>query len=95
MFELLSIKPTNPKSLNYIAIVEKADNNYSAYVPDLLGCTTTGETITEIQQNIQEVIIGHLEIMHEYGEPIPEPTAFHELSSPASIILEIIIPEPR
>ena len=33
--------------------------------------------------------------MHEYGEPIPEPTAFHELSSPASIILEITIPEPR
>jgi len=95
MFELLSIKPTNPKSLNYIVIVEKADNNYSAYVPDLLGCTTTGESISEVQQNIQEAIRGHLEIMHEYGEPIPEPTALHELSSPASIILEITIPEFR
>ena len=48
MFELLTIKPTKPKSLNYIVIVEKADNNYSAYVPDLLGCTTTGESISEV-----------------------------------------------
>jgi predicted RNase H-like HicB family nuclease len=32
----------------YAIIIEKAENNYSAYVPDLPGCVTTGKTLEEI-----------------------------------------------
>ncbi|MDD1415836.1 type II toxin-antitoxin system HicB family antitoxin [Dolichospermum sp. ST_con] len=80
-----------PKTTSYIVIVEKADHNYSAYVPDLCGCVTTGETIAEIEKNIQEAIIGHLEVMREYGDSIPEPSSIHELDSPANIILQVSI----
>ena len=40
--------------MRYAIIIEKARDNYSAYVPDLPGCVTVGDTIEEIKQNIQE-----------------------------------------
>ena len=58
----------------YAVVIEKGPNNYSAYVPDLLGCITTGHTLEEIEENIREAIELHLEGMREDGEPIPEPT---------------------
>ncbi len=57
----------------YLIVIEKARGNYSAYVPDLPGCVTTGKTMDEIQHNIQEAIELHLEGMCRSGEPIPEP----------------------
>jgi predicted RNase H-like HicB family nuclease len=37
--------------MRYAIVIEKAKSNYSAYVPDLPGCVTTGTTIQEIEQN--------------------------------------------
>lgn len=73
-------------------IVEKADHNFSAYVPDLLGCVTTGGTLIEIEQNIKEAIAGHLQVMREYGDPMPESSQIYELNSPTSIILQVNVP---
>jgi HicB_like antitoxin of bacterial toxin-antitoxin system len=42
--------------MRYAVVIEKAQSNYSAYVPDLPGCVATGVTIEEIQQQIQEAI---------------------------------------
>ena len=57
----------------YLVVIEKVEGNYSAYVPDLPGCVTTGKTMDEIQRNIQEAIELHLEGMRKSGEPIPVP----------------------
>ncbi|MCA2643872.1 MAG: type II toxin-antitoxin system HicB family antitoxin [Microcystis sp. M137S2] len=38
--------------MRYAIIIEKAENNYSAYVPDLPGCVTTGKTLEEIAENM-------------------------------------------
>jgi predicted RNase H-like HicB family nuclease len=55
-------------------VIEHAPGtNYSAYVPDLPGCVSTGDTIEEVSQNIREAIEFHLEGMREDGGPIPEP----------------------
>jgi predicted RNase H-like HicB family nuclease len=59
--------------MQYTVIIENAGNNYSAYVPDLPGCISTGKTIEETKKNIQEAIGMHLEGMREDGLPIPEP----------------------
>ena len=58
----------------YAVVIEKGPNNYSAFVPDLPGCITTGRTVREIEENIREAIELHLEGMREDSEPIPEPT---------------------
>ena len=59
----------------YAIVVEQAGGNYAAYVPDLPGCITTGKTVEETELNIREAIQGHLQTLHEYGEPIPRPTS--------------------
>ena len=61
--------------MKYPVIVERAEQNFSAYVPDLPGCVSTGSTLEEIQRNIQEAIAFHLEGMREDGLSIPPPSA--------------------
>ena len=60
-------------SLKYAVVIEKAENNYSAYVPDLPGCVATGASIEETEVEIREAIEFHLEGMREDGIPIPAP----------------------
>lgn len=59
----------------FAVVIEKGPNNYSAYVPDLPGCASTGRTLAEIEKNIREAIEFHIEGMIEDGDPIPEPTS--------------------
>ena len=49
------------KMTEYAVIIEKANNNYSAYAPDLPGCITTGPTVEETLSNMREAIEFHLE----------------------------------
>jgi predicted RNase H-like HicB family nuclease len=60
--------------MRYAVVIEKAENNYSAYVPDLPGCISVGDTFEEVQQMIREAIEFHIEGMRQDGEPVPEPT---------------------
>ena len=58
--------------LRYAVVFERLPGNYGAYVPDLPGCISTGETWDEMQQMIREAISFHIEGMLEGGEPVPE-----------------------
>ena len=57
--------------MRYAIVIEKAEGNYSVYVPDLPGCVATGNTIEEAESQIREAIEFHLEGMREDGSPIP------------------------
>ena len=59
--------------MRYAIVIEKGSNNFSAYVPDLPGCVTTGKTLEEIEANMREAIDLHLEGLRADGESIPEP----------------------
>jgi predicted RNase H-like HicB family nuclease len=61
--------------MRYAVVIEKAEGNYSAYVPDLPGCVATGSTVDEIEEQIREAITFHLDGLREDGLPIPEPTS--------------------
>jgi len=65
--------------MQFAVIVEKSENNYGAWAPDLPGCVTTGQTVEETLANMREAIEFHLEGMREDGEPIPEPTSLAAL----------------
>ena len=58
----------------YAVVYEKTGTGYSAYVPDLPGCFTSGPTREETERLIREAIEFHLAGMREDGEPIPEAT---------------------
>lgn len=64
--------------MRYAIVVEKAENNYSAYVPDLPGCVATGLTVEETEREIREAIELHIEGLIEDGLPIPQPTSVVE-----------------
>ena len=61
--------------MKYAVVIEKAQSNYSAYVPDLPGCVATGVTIDEVEKEIREAIEFHIEGMRNDGEVVPQPSS--------------------
>jgi len=61
--------------MKYAVVIEKAESNYSAYVPDLPGCIATGKTIEEVETEIRNAIEFHLEGMKQDGQTIPLPSS--------------------
>jgi predicted RNase H-like HicB family nuclease len=61
--------------VRYAVVIEKADGNYSAYVPDLPGCVATGATPEETEREIRDAIEFHLEGLREDGVSIPPPSS--------------------
>jgi predicted RNase H-like HicB family nuclease len=64
--------------MRYAVVIERAKDNYAAYVPDLPGCVSTGETLEEVERNIREAIQFHIDGLKEDGNPVPEPSAVCE-----------------
>ncbi|MCC4769509.1 type II toxin-antitoxin system HicB family antitoxin [Methanosarcina sp. DH2] len=62
----------------FLVVIEKANNNYSAYSPDLPGCVATGSTREEAEKNIYEAIEMHVQGLLEDNLPIPESESFAE-----------------
>ena len=61
--------------MRYAIVIELADGNYSAYVPDLPGCVSTGSSVQEVEDRIREAIQFHLEGLREDGQPVPQPSS--------------------
>jgi predicted RNase H-like HicB family nuclease len=61
--------------MRYAIVIEKAGDNFSAYVPDLPGCVATGGTVKAAQTEIREAIRFHIEGLKEDGLPVPQPTS--------------------
>lgn len=57
--------------MRYAIVIERTENNFSAYVPDLPGCVATGATVSETEAAIRDAIAFHIEGMQEDGLPIP------------------------
>ncbi len=62
----------------FLIVIEKTDNSYSAYSPDLPGCVATGKTREEVERNMHEAVEMHVQGMIEDELPIPENTAYAE-----------------
>ena len=61
--------------MEFAIVIEKAEHNYAAYVPDLPGCIATGETLEQTEQQIREAIQFHIQGLREDGQPVPQPTS--------------------
>ena len=57
----------------FLVVIEKGENNYSAYSPDVPGCAATAKTVEEIISNMKEALEFHIEGMLEDGESFPMP----------------------
>lgn len=61
--------------MRYAIVIEKAEANYAAYVPDLPGCVATGDSVADVEQGIREAIELHLAGLREDGLPVPLPSS--------------------
>ena len=61
--------------MRYAIVIEKAESNYSAYVPDLPGCIATGTNIQQVEAEIREAIEFHIDGLREDGGLIPLPSS--------------------
>ena len=61
--------------MRYAVVIEKANGNYSAYVPDLPGCVATGETVEAAEREIRGAIRFHIEGLKAEGLEVPAATS--------------------
>lgn len=54
--------------MRYAVVIEQAEGNYSAYVPD---CVATGANLQDVEQAIREAIEFHVDGLLEDGLPVP------------------------
>ncbi|HVJ83271.1 MAG TPA: type II toxin-antitoxin system HicB family antitoxin [Planctomycetia bacterium] len=58
----------------YAYVIEQADDgSYWAYLPDLPGCTTAGDSPEEVEKLLPEAVALYLGYYRERGEAAPEP----------------------
>jgi predicted RNase H-like HicB family nuclease len=57
--------------MRYAVVIEKAGDNYSAYVPDLPGCIATAVSVEDIEREISDAIRFHIDGLREDGLPVP------------------------
>ena len=53
--------------MRYAIVIEKAESNFSGYVPDLPGCVATGATVEETENELLLAIQFHLDGLREDG----------------------------
>lgn len=61
--------------VKYAVVIEKGEQSYGAYAPDLPGCISVGDTLDEVRQMIRNAIEFHIEGMLRDGDAVPEPTS--------------------
>jgi predicted RNase H-like HicB family nuclease len=65
--------------MQYLVVIERGENSFGAYVPDLPGCVAVGATREEVETLIREAIEFHIEGMHADGHPVPQPSSVGQL----------------
>lgn len=60
--------------MKYSVVYEPGEDNWSAYVPDLPGCVSTGADRRETEANIREAVALHIEGLRAAGLSVPEPS---------------------
>jgi predicted RNase H-like HicB family nuclease len=64
--------------MRYAVVIEQANGNYSAYVPDLPGCVATGASVADVERDIRDAIRSHIDGLKDDGLPVPVPTSIAE-----------------
>jgi predicted RNase H-like HicB family nuclease len=66
--------------MDYIAIIHKEPNSdFGVSFPDFPGCITAGRTLDEARDMAAEALTGHIEVMRETGEPLPDASTLDEV----------------
>jgi len=62
--------------MKYLVVIEETNTGYSAFSPDLPGCVAVGSGKEEVEKNMKDAIVFHLERMEREGLKVPQPHSF-------------------
>lgn len=60
----------------YLAILERNDDGWWAYVPDLPGCTAAGDDREELEINTRAAVAAHVDLLRATKRPVPAPSTY-------------------
>ena len=61
-----------PNVYHFSILIERDEDGYVAFCPELQGCYTQGDTYEEVLENIRDAIRLHIIDRRENGEDIPQ-----------------------
>ncbi len=65
-----------PPPPEFIVVIQRTRDGYSAHVPDLPGCTARGDTPQGAEAGIRKAGNDHVQGLRRAGRPIPPPRAY-------------------
>lgn len=72
-------------SIFYPAVIERGQDGYSVFFPDLPGCTSSGRTVREAALNAEEALHGHLLVSMQHGETLADPSDLQTIETEPDI----------
>jgi len=60
------------KNYRFSVVIERDEEGYFAFCPELQGCYTQGRTYEEVLEGVRDAIRLHVEDRLEMGEEIPQ-----------------------
>ena len=63
------------KSVKFAVVLEKAENNWAAYVPDVPGVHHNRGDAGGHRAEYPGSMAGHLKTLADFGDPVPRPTS--------------------
>jgi len=69
--------------MTYLVVIERGEDSFGAYAPDLPGCVAVGNSREEVLRLVHEAIELHIQGLKEQGLPIPEPRSQAEVEGAA------------
>lgn len=82
---------------HYIALIHKeADSDFGVSFPDFPGCISAGSTLDEAMKMGAEALAGHIEVLTEDSQPIPEPSLMEDVMADAENRdgVAVLVPAP-
>ncbi len=59
--------------MKFVIVIEPDDDgSWWVRVPELPGCFSSGDTPEEAARNAREAIEGHIAVLREFGDPLPD-----------------------
>jgi len=64
------------RQLRFSIVAERTSSGYSAYCPDLPGCSASGGSREEVERAMRDAITAELQSLRRAGNPLPEPASY-------------------
>lgn len=66
---------TKEETVKYPAVIDGERGAYGVVIPDLRGAYAMGATVDEALADAEDMLPEFLDVLREYGAPIPPPSA--------------------